>query len=316
MSLARLWRQQRKVDEARQLLEDSYQWFTEGFDTKDLQEAAVLLRALGSTDATRQRKELETAPPRSVSVSPLDRSSGLQPSAFSLQQSSEILQPPVSNPQRPTPAPASDARHASECLFRKEGEYWTITFADETFRLRDNRGLQYLALLLQRPHEELHALQLTADEAVPGTDALTLTSRRGVDELVASEETPLTGFTDAGELLDPQARMAYRQRLAELETELIEAQEVDDKEQLHALQEERAFLMRELSQAVGLGGRIRKAGSAAERARINVTKAIRNTIKRVSKSHPTLGRYLTRTIKTGIYCAYVPDPHASITWKT
>jgi hypothetical protein len=143
-----------------------------------------------------------------------------------------------------------------------------------------------------------------------------MASRRGVDELVASEETPLTGFTDAGELLDPQARLAYRQRLAELEGELVEAQDARDEERLHTLQEEKAFLLRELSQAVGLGGRVRKAGSAAERARINVTKAIKNSIKRIGKSHPALGRHLTQTMKTGVYCVYTPNPHPAITWKT
>src|SRR5262249_35472540 len=40
VSLARLWQQQNKVDEARELLEEIYSWFTEGFDTRDLQDAA------------------------------------------------------------------------------------------------------------------------------------------------------------------------------------------------------------------------------------------------------------------------------------
>jgi DNA-binding winged helix-turn-helix (wHTH) protein/predicted ATPase len=46
MSLARLWQQQGKQAEARQLLAEIYGWFTEGFDTKDLQEAKALLEAL------------------------------------------------------------------------------------------------------------------------------------------------------------------------------------------------------------------------------------------------------------------------------
>jgi predicted ATPase len=46
MSLARLWQQQGKKDEARQLLAEIYHWFTEGFDTKDLQEAKALLEEL------------------------------------------------------------------------------------------------------------------------------------------------------------------------------------------------------------------------------------------------------------------------------
>jgi predicted ATPase len=45
-SLARLWQQQGKKAEAHQLLADIYRWFTEGFDTKDLQEAKALLEEL------------------------------------------------------------------------------------------------------------------------------------------------------------------------------------------------------------------------------------------------------------------------------
>jgi predicted ATPase len=46
MSLSRLWQRQGKRDTARQLLAESYDWFTEGFDTADLQEAKALLDAL------------------------------------------------------------------------------------------------------------------------------------------------------------------------------------------------------------------------------------------------------------------------------
>ena len=47
MSLARLWQQQGKQAEARALLAPVYGWFTEGFDTADLQEAKTLLEELG-----------------------------------------------------------------------------------------------------------------------------------------------------------------------------------------------------------------------------------------------------------------------------
>ena len=46
-SLARLWRDQGKPQQARELLAPVYDWFTEGFDTRDLKEAKVLLDALG-----------------------------------------------------------------------------------------------------------------------------------------------------------------------------------------------------------------------------------------------------------------------------
>ena len=47
MSLSRLWQQQGKRAEARELLAPIYGWFTEGFDTADLQEAKALLEELG-----------------------------------------------------------------------------------------------------------------------------------------------------------------------------------------------------------------------------------------------------------------------------
>jgi predicted ATPase len=46
MSLSRLWQQQGKHDEARELLAEVYGWFTEGVDTADLQEANMLLEEL------------------------------------------------------------------------------------------------------------------------------------------------------------------------------------------------------------------------------------------------------------------------------
>jgi predicted ATPase len=48
MSLVRLWQQQGKLDAARTMLANIYNWFTEGVDTKDLQEAKALLEESSS----------------------------------------------------------------------------------------------------------------------------------------------------------------------------------------------------------------------------------------------------------------------------
>jgi predicted ATPase len=48
MSLSRRWRDQGKVQQARELLAPVYRWFTEGFDTRDLKEAKELLEELAS----------------------------------------------------------------------------------------------------------------------------------------------------------------------------------------------------------------------------------------------------------------------------
>ena len=54
MSMARLWRDQGKREEARELLAPVYGWFTEGFDTRDLKEAKDLLDLLGVCPSSRR----------------------------------------------------------------------------------------------------------------------------------------------------------------------------------------------------------------------------------------------------------------------
>jgi hypothetical protein len=77
---------------------------------------------------------------------------------------------------------------------------------------------------------------------------------------------------------------------------------------------ERDFLLRELSRAVGLGGRDRRAASASERARAAATRAIRKAITRIREHHPELGEHLDHAIRTGTYCAYLPDPRTTVQW--
>ena len=55
MSLSRLWQHQGKIAEARQMLADIYGWFSEGFDTQDLQEAKTLLDELKESAPYRKK---------------------------------------------------------------------------------------------------------------------------------------------------------------------------------------------------------------------------------------------------------------------
>jgi hypothetical protein len=120
---------------------------------------------------------------------------------------------------------------------------------------------------------------------------------------------------DAGETLDAQAKAEYRRRLEEMESELDEARAFGDPERAARAEEERDFLVRELASAVGLGGRDRRLGSPAERARVSVTRAIRSALARIDEHSSALGDHLERTIRTGTFCSYRPDPRAPIDWR-
>jgi tetratricopeptide (TPR) repeat protein len=180
-------------------------------------------------------------------------------------------------------------------LFRREGDYWTIGYDAKAFRLRDTKGLRYLAELLRSPGRELDVLDLAAGGSSAGTPA-------AVD------------LGDAGEGLDAQAKADYRRRLDDLRAELEEAESFNDPERALRAREEIEFLTEELARATGLGGRDRKTGSSAERARLNVTMAVKAALRKISENCPGLGRHLAATVKTGRFCSYTPDPHALISW--
>jgi CheY-like chemotaxis protein len=180
--------------------------------------------------------------------------------------------------------------------FKHDGEFWAIAYEGEAFRLRDTKGLHYIADLLREPGRERHALDLVAAQA--GRDA----------------DAPMVQG-DAGAILDSEAKAQYRARLQELEDDIKEAEERNDRERASQAQEERELLIQQLSAAVGLGGRDRKAASDAERARVNVTRAIRAVLDRIAEHSPALGKHLDATLRTGVFCEYVPDPRSPIRWE-
>jgi len=67
--------------------------------------------------------------------------------------------------------------------------------------------------------------------------------------------------------------------------------------------------------SVGPWGRDRRAAAVTERARLTVTKRIKGVLERISRRHPALGEHLTRTIRTGLLCAYLPEPEEPTHWK-
>ncbi len=187
-------------------------------------------------------------------------------------------------------------------IFRREGEYWTIAFEDRVFRLRDTKGLQYIARLLAEPYRDLHVSELVA--VAPATTGL-----------VHEGLSVRTSLGDAGEALDARARAELRGRVEDLRREIEEAERFHDLGRLTALRDEFDFLTRELARAVGLGGRARRAVSVDERARVNVTKVIRTALRRITEQSPALGQHLEHAIHTGTTCSYRPDPRAQVMWK-
>ena len=104
-----------------------------------------------------------------------------------------------------------------------------------------------------------------------------------------------------------------RARLLDLEEEIEEADRWHDQERAARATAERDALVAELAAAAGLGGRARRLGDQAERARKTVTARIRDVIGRVERLHPALGAHLRASVTTGTFCSY--SPPAPTAWE-
>lgn len=188
---------------------------------------------------------------------------------------------------------ASGALDASANVFSRAGDFWTLCHAGVLARVKDGKGMRQIALLLASPGREQHALDMVG------------------------ASSPLAHRTHESNdvLLDSESRRAYRTRIAALREESEEARAHNDGARATRAESEIDFLLAELSRCVGLGGRPRAAASAAERARQNVTRSIRAAIRHLATHHGALARHFDRTIRTGFFCAYEPDPRAPIRWE-
>ena len=140
-------------------------------------------------------------------------------------------------------------------MFRREGEYWTIAFDGTVIRLRDTKGLRYLAVLLRRPGEPMHVTALCRLVADPAEDV------HGEGRKARHED---------GRTVPPVSARADQSAPTRRKT---------------------------------------------ERARVNVTKALKATLDRIAAAHPPLGAHFGVTIRRGYSCVYAPDPRYPTKWE-
>ena len=219
--------------------------------------------------ALRRLREVLTGTPDAASAAPVDDA------------------PPRSARAVSATAPGErGARGDAAPRLERDGDVWAVAFAGRAVRVKHSKGLDDLAVLLSRPGDDVHCLELMGGGDVGG---------------------------EAGPGIDPQARRAYQTRIRELQEDLDAARDANDLGRAERLEEELDALVQQLAGAFGLGGRARGTGSTAERARSAVTWRIRSTVKRLAELHPELGRHLDNAVRTGTWCTYRPE--APLAWR-
>lgn len=158
--------------------------------------------------------------------------------------------------------------------FRREGEYWVVTFGKQEVRLRHRVGLEYLAKLVAAPRQPWHCLDLAAG---PGFRVVNRGSGGGVGEL-----------------------RSLRQQWQVLDEEIAEADRNGDLGRLNRLRQEREELLR-YARAIR-----RDPANDAERARVAVHKAVRRALAAIEGAQPQLAKYLRASLRLGYNCVYLP----------
>lgn len=177
-----------------------------------------------------------------------------------------------------------------EWRLEADGVGWQLEAATERVHLPDGPGVRHLRTLLANPRHEIAALDLAA-----GGAGLALPASQPI--------------------LDTRARADYRRRLEDLEEELDAADRRGDPAAAARVLDERSALVADLRHATGLAGRRRGVTDEGERARVNVTRALRGVIARVASAAPGAGAHLQSSIRTGAACRYDPAPGGPRRWR-
>jgi tetratricopeptide (TPR) repeat protein len=168
--------------------------------------------------------------------------------------------------------------------FRAVNGGWQLSFRGTQVRLPDSKGLRDIATLIGARGANVHVFTLTG-QGQPGADPV----------------------------LDDRAKAEFKARIDALATELDRADDLGDAERSEKLRAERDALIHELAAAAGLGGRRRRLGDEAERARKTVSARVRDALQKIDRVHPDLAGHLRDALRMGTLCSYTPREPTS--WR-
>lgn len=168
--------------------------------------------------------------------------------------------------------------------FYKRNDFWEIAYDGKNIQLVEVKGLHDIAKLLENPGKQFHCTELIGSG------------------LSVSKEF----------VFDDRAKKSYQRKLVELQEEIKWCEDNNDLVRTSTLQKEYDEIIDHLSSSLGIGGKTRRVHDPIDKARSAITWRIRNAIQKIEKEHPDLGKHLSLSIKTGIFCSY--NPEKTIQW--
>ena len=208
----------------------------------------------------------------------------------------------------PTEPPAPPAPPPAKNYFERRGRAWVIGFnGGEGMIYFPERGFDYLQILFECPGEYTAARLASTARRLTG----------GVSPGAAGAEGLSTGGMGADPVMDEEAYLECRVRLAEVEARLEALGGAADPlavDEIDALEHERDTLRAELARGRGFKGKERKLAAEQDRIRNKVCHALRRAIAQIGQYDAALAEHLTRPILTlGHTIVYAPPE--GVTWS-
>tara|TARA_R110002096_G_scaffold435548_1_gene661452 strand:- start:109544 stop:111370 length:1827 start_codon:yes stop_codon:yes gene_type:complete len=212
-----------------------------------------------------------------INVNPYKGETVLTPFWDYLKENKNIT-PSRREDDRRGPAAVSGAVVKPGFIFKND--VWELNFKGESVLLKDAKGLHDIHKLLSAPEKEFHSMELMGSALDDGA---------------------------AATALDARAKAEYQARIQELQSEIRDAEDMNDTGRLTKYREEYDAILDHLSSSLGLAGKSREIGSTAEKSRSAITWRIRSALKKIEKTHPEMAHHLAKSINTGTFCSYKPE---------
>ena len=170
-------------------------------------------------------------------------------------------------------------------VFRREQDFWGISFGGKIIHLKDSAGLGYIAELLRAPGKEIEVLTLVGQPPDGKPQILVAASMEMADEKTIRTVSAALQEREQELASLPMSGSKHREKLIE---------EIDK-------------LKRYLQENQGLGGRRRKTADTAEKARKAASTAITRAVAEIQHHHPELATHLKSSLALGRTLLYRPE---------
>jgi TolB-like protein/Tfp pilus assembly protein PilF len=164
--------------------------------------------------------------------------------------------------------------------FKKNGNLWHISFNNLFVQFPEVKGFIDISKLLANADKEIHCTDLMGN---------------------------ISSFDGGIEAIDEKAKRKYQSKIQELQSDLREAEEMNDIGRVEIISTELNQIIDHLSKSTGIKGRSRKIADPSEKARAAVTLRIKSAVQKIETVHPSLAKHFQNNIRTGTYCIYSPE---------